>query len=92
MRMITVFSSNDLTNRIPGAVTFEEMMIPDIQSVHAAAIADSDAIFYVDGQRIKVLKHWNETYIGSEIPVSMLRPLILSGIANSIEQLRLRND
>ncbi len=91
--MISVFSSNDLIDpKFHGVVTFEEMVLADLDQTHSAAIADSDAIFYVDGgDRIKVLKHWNDQYIGSEIPISMLRPLILSGINNSIEQKRLRN-
>jgi hypothetical protein len=79
--MITVFSPKDLTiAEIHGTVTFEEMSLDDLDPIHMAAIADSDVIFYVDGVRIKVLKHFRDGYNGSEVPINMLRPLIMSGI------------
>lgn len=78
--MITIFSEKDLT--IAYDVDFEGISLDDIHLVHDAAIADSDVIFYVEGSRIKVLKHFMADYVGSEIPISTLRPLIMSGIGN----------
>lgn len=77
--MITIFGPKDLQiTEINGTVKFEEMVLGDLDLMHDAAIADSDAIFYVDGPRIKILKHTMDQYVGSEIPVSMLRPLIMN--------------
>lgn len=75
--MISIATRKDLLES-HGPVSFEDVMIPDINAIFQAT--SSDIIIYIEGSRIKILKHPRSDYVGSEIPVSMLRPIIMSGI------------